>query len=396
MMGLLSRMSQLECVRESLRLALEELEQSAAVFGRPVFWDLHWERYVASKLNYRSEAGVFKSKMDQAGLDAWQLLEWIDRLSEERVKEAKQVKVLRRVFEENFEMVAGSPAQREAKPAGAVHNPHEPEAQWAAKGTGKQKKEHVGYKVQVAETVCEQTLEVGEPTRNFVTAIVTQPAIASDEAGLEEVEQEEAAVGLEKPPQWYVDGAYVSAAKLAEAQAQGRDLVGPAQSAPKKPGRFSVEDFKIQVEQCRAVCPAGKENTQCSRLEEEATGKVSYRFEWSTNCADCPLKDQCLGQGQKHRTVVVGEHHTVLQARRREQQTKAFQTKMQQRNAVEGTQSELVRAHGLRRARYRRLAKVRLQNYLIGAACNAKRWIKRVIWEIKTGRASVEPALNSG
>ena len=123
---------------------------------------------------------------------------------------------------------------------------------------------------------------------------------------------------------------------------------------------------------------------------------MSYRFEWSTYCRDCPLKDKCLGAGQKHRTLVVGEYHSHLQARRQEQKTEEFKKKSQRRNAVEGTQSELVRAHGLRRARYRGLEKARLQNYFAGAACNAKRWIKRMIWQMKTGKAgpaSVEPAM---
>ncbi len=44
-------------------------------------------------------------------------------------------------------------------------------------------------------------------------------------------------------------------------------------------------------------------------------------------------------------------------------------------------QSELVRAYGLRRARYRGKAKVRLQNYLIGAACNIRRLFRRLQWE---------------
>jgi IS5 family transposase len=56
---------------------------------------------------------------------------------------------------------------------------------------------------------------------------------------------------------------------------------------------------------------------------------------------------------------------------------------MRHRNAIEGTQSELVRAHGLRRARYRGLAKVKLQNYFIGAACNLKRWLRRLAWELQ-------------
>jgi Transposase DDE domain len=54
---------------------------------------------------------------------------------------------------------------------------------------------------------------------------------------------------------------------------------------------------------------------------------------------------------------------------------------MKHRNAIEGTHSELARAHGLRRARYWGLKKVTLQNYLIGAACNVKRWIRRLQWE---------------
>jgi hypothetical protein len=81
--------------------------------------------------------------------------------------------------------------------------------------------------------------------------------------------------------------------------------------------------------------------------------------------------------------LVVGEHHTVLQARRQEQKTAAFKERMRHRNAIEGTQSELVRAHGLRRARYRGLAKTTLQNYFIGAACNVKRWLRRQAWELR-------------
>ena len=64
---------------------------------------------------------------------------------------------------------------------------------------------------------------------------------------------------------------------------------------------------------------------------------------------------------------------------------------MHNRNAIEGTQSELVRAHGLRQARYRGLPKVRLQNYLIGAACNAKRWIARVAWSISQQVVAAPP-----
>jgi len=201
----------------------------------------------------------------------------------------------------------------------------------------------VGYKVQVAESVSEAVLEPGEPTRNFIVGILTQSAHESDELGAEKMEQEQAAMGLEKPPVQYVDGAYVSGKKLTQVQAEGRELIGPAQPAPQKDGRFTTEDFQVKVEERTAVCPAGKTSTQCSRLEEEATGKVNFRFEFSTHCHDCLLRGKCLGKDQKHRTIVVGEHHTPLQARRKEQQSEAFQQRMKHRNGIEGTQSELVR-----------------------------------------------------
>jgi hypothetical protein len=183
----------------------------------------------------------------------------------------------------------------------------------------------------MAETVSEANVSPGEPTANFITAIVTQPAIGSDDAGLPLVEQEQAQMGLEKPSEWYVDAAYVSAERLAQAQLEGREMIGPAQPAPTKDGRFNVEQFEVSVEERRAVCPAGKSSTQCSRLQEQETDKVTYRFEFSTHCHDCPLRQQCVGKDQPHRTITVGQHHTHLQARRREQRTEAFKLRYRRR-----------------------------------------------------------------
>ena len=198
-------------------------------------------------------------------------------------------------------------------------------------------------------------------------------------------------MGLEKPPVQYVDAAYISAQKLVEAAAQGREIIGPALAPPNnRGGRFTREAFAVEVEQRRATCPAGHPNSQCSRLEEQATGQVSYRFEGDTaTCAACPLRAQGIQTEQKHRTLVVGEHHTVLQARRAEQQTPAFKQRMKQRNAIEGTQSELVRGHGLRHARYRGLAQCKLQNYFIGAACNVKRWMRLEAWKLRQAASAL-------
>jgi transposase len=383
-LGLVARLSKLECVRETLRLALEELAPLLAEAERPDFWAQFWERYVESKLDYQSTESVLKDKQRQAGEDVWRLLQWLEPLPV-RLRQARQVELLRRVFGEQYTLETNqSPVPVEKLGAGVVQNPHDPEAQWSAKGRGKARKDWVGYKVQVAESVGPKPEAKQEPPRNFLTSIVTQSAIESDDAGLPASLAAQAQSGLSAPAELYVDGAYVSAAALAQAQAEGRELLGPAQpSASNAPAGYRSEDFEVCVEERRAVCPAGQENTQCSRLEEKQTGKVSYRFEWSSHCHECPLREQCVGAGQAHRSLVVGEHHSSLQARRREQKTQAFGLRMHTRNGIEGTQSELVRAHGLRRARYRGKAKLDLQHQFMGAACNIKRWLRVLAWEVK-------------
>ena len=53
----------------------------------------------------------------------------------------------------------------------------------------------------------------------------------------------------------------------------------------------------------------------------------------------------------------VSHFHDLIQACRRESQTSTFRQEMHRRAAIEGTLSELVRAHAVRRARYRGLLK---------------------------------------
>lgn len=103
-----------------------------------------------------------------------------------------------------------------------------------------------------------------------------------------------------------------------------------------------------------------------------------------------------MGSGQKHRTLVVGQDHTWLQARRPEQASASFRERMKIRNGIEGTQSELVRAHGLRRARYRGKGKVDLAHQFIGAACNIKRWLRLLAREIQEKGPEGSPPIGSG
>jgi len=75
-----------------------------------------------------------------------------------------------------------------------------------------------------------------------------------------------------------VGSACASGQKPAQAQAPGREIIGPVPAAPIRDDRFSSEDFHINVEERRAPCPAGKPGAQCGGLEEKESGKVNYRF----------------------------------------------------------------------------------------------------------------------
>ena len=355
-----------------MRLALEELGRSLPEKARPDFWPLLWERYVENKLDYKSSPELLQGKRVQAGQDCLCLLQWLESKGAD-LRYGRQVELLQEGFAQQFELKDNRPEPVKQHAAGVVQSPHDPDAQWSAKGQGQHKKSWVGYKVQVAETLAEAS------SPSFVVSMVTQKAIESDGPGLDQTLADQARSGLERPNELYADSAYISAPRLQQASQEGWSLMGPAASSPRPPGgeRFGAEAFDVDIAHRTARCPAGQPSGHCSQIREKARAKVFYRFEWRrTVCQRCPLQEACVSTGQTHRTLVGGQYHELLQQRRREQGTEAFREKMHRRNAIEATLSELARGHGLRRSRYRGFAKVELQNLLIGTACNVKRWLR--------------------
>jgi transposase len=174
-----ANLSGLECVRETLRLALEELAGALPEPARPAFWPLLWERYVESKLDYRSSAEALQDNYRQAGADGLGLLQWLECMRAD-LRYGTQVELLAEVFVQRFTLKENHPEPLEQSEGSAVQSPHDPDAQYAAKGRGKQRKTWLGYKVQVAESLPEES----QPP--FVVSIVTQKATGSDEPGLDQ------------------------------------------------------------------------------------------------------------------------------------------------------------------------------------------------------------------
>lgn len=385
-LGRIAKMSRLECTRETLRLALEFL----TAFGGSAVWEPWHTRYAQRHPDdlRRACEDRLRTTFDQAGRDAREVLERAARLGP-AVLQSDPMVLLRRVLEEQFEFRERLvPEQRRATPAGAVHNPHDPQAWWSTKRSlGKEG--WIGYKVQVCETAPEAPRLRHEPTDAIITAIVTQPATAIDQTSLEPVLATHATAIEEAPEIVFADAGYINAPTLEQAETAGYELCGPIGAPPHSGARLGSDSFDVDLPNRRATCPAGKLSTECSRINDATRTSIQYYFAWATaDCAGCPLADQCLSKKKigKFRTLQVGEQHMRVQARRVLCRTPEYQRRMCRRSGIEGTHSELKRGYGARRCRYLGRAKTDIQMQFTGAACNLRRWAARLSWLARNNR----------
>ncbi len=96
-------------------------------------------------------------------------------------------------------------------------------------------------------------------------------------------------------------------------------------------------------------------------------------------CLVCPSRALYTHSKTEARRLTLRQknEHELLQSQRIQQETPAWKEIYQTRAGVEGTISQGVRAFGLRKARYRGLAKVQLQHILTATAIN---FVRMVAW----------------
>ncbi len=389
-LGAVASMGRLELVRETIRLFLVDLDRQGALATLPD-GDRLRERYLDCDIPWhRADHERLERGSKQAGEDALALLKWA-RFQPLDLGWSDRALLLERVFLEQYELAGPTPVRRRRTASRTMVNPHDPEVQWAAKDQDLSK-QWEGYKAQLCETVdaAGATRKKGEPTAQFLTDVTTTEAVASDLEGRRQVEANQLAAGQDLPDELIADGAYITARELARAAETGRTLSGPARPPRGRKGCFEADRFEVDIDARQAVCPAGYTSCQCSRLEEAGSGKIHFRFEWGAPCDDCPLQAQCTTSKSGRRMLLVGEHHMYLQARRHQMQDEAYLESLHRRNAIEGTISEFVRLGG-RRTRYRGLAKTRLANYFLGAAVNARRWLRLLAWQLADGPSDLDP-----
>jgi len=168
------------------------------------------------------------------------------------------------------------------------------------------------------------------------------------------------------------DGAYGTAEARLDALENGYEIVATVGRAPRT-GRFTKEDFTIDLENNRVSCPNNEStNVWCQTKKQTMRGKTFihklFRFS-DKQCRECPLRDRCVKTTTKFRTILVHEEEAIMQQAKQFQRTDLFRTLYHKRVVVEHRIARLVHL-GIRKARYFGAKKVQFQLAMAAAVAN--------------------------
>lgn len=374
-------LNRLELVGETLRAALEAVAVIAPDWVRRIAPPVWAERYGRRIEDARLPEATAKREAYavQVGTDGFVLLEALDEPdTPEEIRTLPAITTLRRVWARHFERKGkGGPegivGLRTLRGRGSgedrVESPYDDQARFRAKSGMR----WTGYMVHFTES-CEEN----EP--HLVLHADTTPADVHEARRTEAIHTALAAKDL-VPAEHLVDAAYVSAAHLTHAREQhGIDLIGPGRRNTSWQGGstdgFTPADFVIDWSARQARCPEGHASRYWA-LYKDAAGQpyVRVRFD-PTDCTNCLSRSRCTrsrGRSGRQLSLHTREEHEALRAARIRQNTAEGRSLYALRQGIEGTLSQAIRSFGLRRTRYRGLAKTHLQHVATAAALNLDR-----------------------
>jgi transposase len=293
------------------------------------------------------------------------------------LRELPAVETLRRVWVQQYAVEDGRLHWRTdahgLPPASRfISSPYDLDAHLARKRTT----QWVGYKVHLTET-CEPT------TPHLITHVETTPAPVADGALTSAIHAALAGKQL-LPAEHLVDTGYLDAELLVTVPRDfGVDLIGPTRPDVKWQARarqgFAAEDFTVDWERRRAVCPAGRSSSSWTpAIDNRKYAVIKIKFS-ETDCTACPSRARCISPQAKRkfprRSLTIrreAQYHALRAARQRER-SPTFATLYGQRAGVQGTISQSVPVCRLRRTRYIGLAKTHLGHLLTAVAVNLLR-----------------------
>ncbi len=284
---------------------------------------------------------------------------------------AEPVGLLRRVWGQQFERLAGQVRPREkVDTCGAerIASPHDPDVRYGEHGGAGWE----GYLLQWTETAAPEAPRI-------ITDVATTPAGRRDCQQLDGIQARLAERDL-LPEVHLSDMGYVTGETLASSAARGVQLIGPIQPdsslQARTPGGLTLEQFEIDWGHQQARCPGGQTASTWSDSQNDYGADVVHIRFAAADCRVCPLQPRCMPKGPvgRHgRSLKVTATHPLVRQRRQVQNTPAFRQVYRKRAGVEASLSNAVRQHGARWARYRGLPKTSQQHIWLASAINLKR-----------------------
>ena len=210
---------------------------------------------------------------------------------------------------------------------------------------------------------------------NLITHVETTDATVPDSQVTAVIDDALAGKNL-TPARQYVDSGYLSAElAVSELARHGVALAGPLladTSAQARAGKgYARADFAIDHAAGAVTCPQGKTSASWNPCTQRGKDAIVVQFSVS-DCGPCPARELCTKGKRRQLTLPPRGLAEAQAAARAAEKTTSFQADYARRAGVEGTMHQAT-AHGARRARYRGLAKTRLDHVYMACALNVLR-----------------------
>lgn len=140
---------------------------------------------------------------------------------------------------------------------------------------------------------------------------------------------------------------------------------------------YGSERFELNESGDRVRCPAGKLSSTAQGVACNANRR-RYTFAASA-CRGCPLRPECdpkhVGNDRRGKNVYRNNFEGTYQRLRERAKSEQYRQVRSEHGAVERKLNEIVRHHAGRRARYRGIERVFMQQAMISFAINIKRMV---------------------
>ena len=365
------------------------------------------ERYLDRRGYFAdSKSSKARRRLEACAKDVYWLLEQFR--SDRKVSKLKQYQRLQRLFAEQCKLLdaPGSEAERVALkdpgskavedkiPTNSMQSPADEDATYGHKGKG--------YEAQITETCSDEN-----PFQVITDVAVTDSCQSDHTQTLPTIERLEEAG--RKPQDLLGDAGYIDADNIQAAERSGVNLLGPVAGGPEKNELLHLHEFELDEAGHILHCPVGTVPHQVCTADQGPGEKTTKYFFARSICQTCHLAAECPVM-RKEKTdpeshpeepvssaadpkLSVTEKDRIVALRKQLQETSEFKQAYKARSGIEGTNSELKRAHGARKLRVRGRLRVELSLFLKASALNVKRFLS---YALSTGAVRPEFALATG